>query len=137
MPEADPDKPMDMQLQGEVADPGNLPPGCAFAPRCQLAGPSCGSAIPDLLNLPDHRRVACHLCRDEEISPDDGGGQPSTLVRSVIVLVTGKIFEAGKDFRGWLGQKSQTYHRGTEARRGGSPKVADAPPPALLDTFSA
>lgn len=36
VPEPDPDRPMNMDLSGEVADPGRLPPGCAFHPRCGL-----------------------------------------------------------------------------------------------------
>ena len=36
VPEPDPDCPMNMGLSGEVADPGHLPPGCAFHPRCGL-----------------------------------------------------------------------------------------------------
>jgi len=38
----------------------NLPPGCAFAPRCPLAFERCHSEIPVLQSLAG-RQVACHL----------------------------------------------------------------------------
>lgn len=39
----------------------DMPPGCAFAPRCPLAHAACTQAVPVLQSLgPDHS-VACHL----------------------------------------------------------------------------
>lgn len=39
-----------------------LPPGCAFHPRCPLAEPGlCDVAIPELLPIPGRREVACHV----------------------------------------------------------------------------
>jgi oligopeptide/dipeptide ABC transporter ATP-binding protein len=38
-----------------------LPGGCAFHPRCPYALDACRSVRPDVLNLEDGRRVACHL----------------------------------------------------------------------------
>ena len=45
--------------QGEIPDPINPPPGCAFNPRCPLATDLCRSARPELRDL-DGARVACH-----------------------------------------------------------------------------
>ena len=39
----------------------NLPPGCAFAPRCPLAFERCHSEIPALQSPAAGRQVACHL----------------------------------------------------------------------------
>lgn len=39
----------------------NLPPGCAFAPRCPLASERCHSETPVLQSLAARRQVACHL----------------------------------------------------------------------------
>ncbi|MCK5851874.1 ATP-binding cassette domain-containing protein [bacterium] len=60
IPSPDPDKPMNMSIIGEVADPGNLPPGCAFAPRCEFRSDECEQQIPDLVQKPEGRYVACH-----------------------------------------------------------------------------
>jgi len=60
IPSPDPDKPMNMNISGEVADPGNLPPGCAFAPRCEFSIPQCEQKIPELEHRPDGRYVACN-----------------------------------------------------------------------------
>ena len=47
-------------LVGEVADPANPPPGCAFHPRCRYADARCRSEIPALgESAPDHWS-ACH-----------------------------------------------------------------------------
>jgi len=61
IPSPDPDKPMNMNISGEVADPGNLPPGCAFAARCEQCFDVCEREIPPLKQMPDGRFVACHL----------------------------------------------------------------------------
>ena len=39
----------------------NLPPGCAFNPRCPSVHERCFSEIPDFLTTPQGRGVACHL----------------------------------------------------------------------------
>lgn len=61
VPNPDPDQPMNMDLSGEVADPGNLPDGCAFNPRCSVCVDECKSQVPELIAQPDGRTVACHL----------------------------------------------------------------------------
>ena len=60
VPNPDPDKPMNMELSGEVADPGNLPDGCAFHPRCPVCLDYCDQRIPELTIQLDGRIVSCH-----------------------------------------------------------------------------
>jgi peptide/nickel transport system ATP-binding protein len=52
-------------LQGDVADPGNPPPGCYFHPRCRYCIDQCKTEAPHLREIsPDHF-VSCH--RAEEL----------------------------------------------------------------------
>src|SRR5947209_2741611 len=53
-------------LTGEVADPSNPPPGCAFHPRCQYATEQCRTEVPTLRELQPGRFVSCH--RAEELT---------------------------------------------------------------------
>jgi peptide/nickel transport system ATP-binding protein len=46
-------------IPGGVPEPWNLPPGCAFAPRCPLAGPDCDAGIPALRDAGEGHRAAC------------------------------------------------------------------------------
>lgn len=46
---------------GELPSPLNPPPGCAFHPRCPLAGPRCRTEAPAPSELGDGHRAACHL----------------------------------------------------------------------------
>ncbi len=49
-------------VAGEPPDPGRLPPGCAFHPRCPLAIPgTCDVVEPPLLAFAGGHQVACHL----------------------------------------------------------------------------
>ena len=48
-------------LPGEVADPSNLPPGCAFHPRCRYAEDCCRQEVPPLRDLGDGHLCACYL----------------------------------------------------------------------------
>ena len=48
-------------IPGQAPDPGDLPPGCPFHPRCPLAIEICRRERPALLMRPDGRRVACHV----------------------------------------------------------------------------
>ena len=45
--------------KGEIPDPINPPPGCAFNPRCPLADDRCRSERPELREV-EGARVACH-----------------------------------------------------------------------------
>jgi peptide/nickel transport system permease protein len=46
-------------IPGRPADPGDLPPGCAFAPRCPFADAKCLEADPGLVADEAGREVAC------------------------------------------------------------------------------
>jgi oligopeptide/dipeptide ABC transporter ATP-binding protein len=61
VPNPDPDQPMAAVLSGEVADPGHLPPGCAFHPRCARCFAPCASQSPRLVEHQPGRHTACHL----------------------------------------------------------------------------
>jgi oligopeptide/dipeptide ABC transporter ATP-binding protein len=66
VPNPDPDQPMNMELSGEVADPGNLPSGCAFHPRCLRCVAACKSRVPEITMLRDGRTVACLRCEKRD-----------------------------------------------------------------------
>jgi len=64
-PLPEPDRPADrLVLTGEVADPGNLPAGCAFHPRCPYAQPACRTDPPELRGLGPDRSARCHFAED-------------------------------------------------------------------------
>ncbi|MBV7396461.1 ABC transporter ATP-binding protein [Mameliella sediminis] len=46
--------------EGEIPDPINPPPGCAFHPRCPIAEARCKTERPEMRKL-GGARVACHL----------------------------------------------------------------------------
>jgi peptide/nickel transport system ATP-binding protein len=46
-------------IPGNVASPLAPPPGCAFAPRCELAGPDCDAGVPALLPQGAAHQVRC------------------------------------------------------------------------------
>jgi oligopeptide/dipeptide ABC transporter ATP-binding protein len=46
-------------IPGRPADPGNLPSGCAFAPRCPFADAKCLESDPGLVADESGREVAC------------------------------------------------------------------------------
>jgi peptide/nickel transport system ATP-binding protein len=54
-------------LQGEVADPGNPPPGCYFHPRCQYAVGQCKTKPPALQEVSDGHYVSCHRAQELEL----------------------------------------------------------------------
>jgi len=66
VPNPDPDQPMNMELSGEVADPGNLPSGCAFHPRCPVCIEVCRNKVPQLVQQPDGRTAACWKVTNSE-----------------------------------------------------------------------
>lgn len=62
VPKPDPTQPPEpVELEGEVADPANPPPGCAFHPRCPLAIERCKQEEPLLREVAPEHFVACHL----------------------------------------------------------------------------
>jgi peptide/nickel transport system ATP-binding protein len=48
-------------MQGEVADPSNVPPGCPFHPRCRYAQDRCKTEVPALREIQPDRWAACHF----------------------------------------------------------------------------
>jgi peptide/nickel transport system ATP-binding protein len=48
-------------IKGEIPSPLNPPPGCAFHPRCPLAGPRCKVEAPRLATPRPNHTVACHV----------------------------------------------------------------------------
>jgi oligopeptide/dipeptide ABC transporter ATP-binding protein len=61
VPQADPDVRMRFNLEGEIADPSKLPPGCAFHPRCPDCFARCRSERPLLQTVAANHVAACHL----------------------------------------------------------------------------
>ena len=51
-------------LEGEVADPANMPPGCPFHPRCRYAKDRCKADVPALVEVAPKHKVACHFARE-------------------------------------------------------------------------
>jgi peptide/nickel transport system ATP-binding protein len=63
-------------LQGEPPDPRALPPGCAFAPRCEFRVDACEVAPPELAKAPHHGgQVAC----PESTRTRTGGGMAAAV----------------------------------------------------------
>ena len=72
IPAPDPEiKPNHILLSGEVADPSNPPPGCAFHPRCQYAVEKCRVEEPPFTALSDTetRFVSCHRAHELALKP--------------------------------------------------------------------
>jgi peptide/nickel transport system ATP-binding protein len=46
-------------LPGDPPDPKDLPPGCAFAPRCPRVIDACSDAVPPLISHGPNRAAAC------------------------------------------------------------------------------
>lgn len=53
-------------IRGLIPDPINLPPGCAFHPRCNYAKPECSHSFPTVKWLSDTHYVHCHLYNDTD-----------------------------------------------------------------------
>ena len=51
-------------IAGSPPDPGALPPGCAFAPRCPLARQQCTEQEPELREVAPGRFSACHFAEE-------------------------------------------------------------------------
>ncbi len=63
-------------LEGEIPSPMNLPPGCAFHPRCPLAEKICQREIPDVVEIDPGHLVACHVVtRDMKIIAHETHGK--------------------------------------------------------------
>jgi len=61
-------------IKGLMPDPTNLPPGCAFHPRCDYAKPECSRDLPKDIWLGETHYVQCHLYNETtENMLRDGG----------------------------------------------------------------
>ena len=67
VPKADPNlRDQTSAPRGEIADPANPPPGCAFHPRCPYAVERCRTELPVLQEIAPAHWSACH--RSAELS---------------------------------------------------------------------
>ena len=57
-------------LQGDVPSPIDPPPGCRFAGRCFKRLGVCGNSVPELREVKENHRCACHLY-DPELPPTE------------------------------------------------------------------
>jgi peptide/nickel transport system ATP-binding protein len=61
-------KPERIQLRGELPNPADPPPGCAFAPRCYRAEEKCHVSRPSLKPFANTAsQVACYFSEDSEL----------------------------------------------------------------------
>lgn len=53
-------------IPGRVADPQNLPIGCAFNPRCSKCNAHCKETTPEMIKINNNHYVACFMCKGKE-----------------------------------------------------------------------
>ena len=69
VPKNDPDVKMSrLILPGEVANPANLPSGCAFHPRCKYAQEKCKVDQPEWQEVTPEHFASCHFASELELS---------------------------------------------------------------------
>ena len=69
VPQPDPSLRKDRELlPGDVADPSDLPSGCAFHPRCRFATDRCREQTPELRDVSEQHQVSCHLADEIDLS---------------------------------------------------------------------
>ncbi|MDX7159191.1 Oligopeptide transport ATP-binding protein OppF [Klebsiella pasteurii] len=61
VPTLDPNSEPLAVVQGEIPDPSRPPAGCRFSSRCPQASDRCRREIPELREVADGHRVACHV----------------------------------------------------------------------------
>jgi peptide/nickel transport system ATP-binding protein len=54
-------------MEGDVADPGNPPPGCLFHPRCRYVQERCKTEIPELREIRTDHYASCHFADELEL----------------------------------------------------------------------
>jgi len=62
-------------LEGDVADPSDTPPGCAFHPRCRHATERCRQEVPALQEVAPNHFVSCLRARELSLA---GVAQPAS-----------------------------------------------------------
>jgi peptide/nickel transport system ATP-binding protein len=83
-------------LAGEPPDPRELPPGCAFAPRCGFVTPACEQTLPPL-QMDGQRGNACVRSEEIDVRLSTAGGEawasapspdpPAVIVRAQALVV--------------------------------------------------
>ena len=69
IPKPDPDQPSGLEsAPGEIGNPANPPPGCAFHPRCAHCMDICRTVRPEFIQVDEDHFVACHLYEEETTS---------------------------------------------------------------------
>jgi len=51
------------QIPGVMPSLGDIPPGCAFHPRCDIRGTACDKQVPALTDKGENLMVACHMVK--------------------------------------------------------------------------
>jgi len=54
-------------IKGLMPDPSNLPSGCPFHPRCDMAKPECSEIVPENVNLGNNHFVKCVLYHEQGV----------------------------------------------------------------------
>ncbi|MBO8127065.1 MAG: ABC transporter ATP-binding protein [Firmicutes bacterium] len=54
-------------LEGDVPSPSNPPSGCYFHPRCRYAKDVCKQETPELIEVEDGHKVACHRAKELDL----------------------------------------------------------------------
>lgn len=81
-------------IAGQPPSPVDLPPGCAFAPRCPAATDACDHTVPELVDLGNGRASAC--VRQSDIAGLQSKGQLFTegpAITSARAAATGTVVE--------------------------------------------
>nr|WP_028855713.1 ABC transporter ATP-binding protein [Psychrilyobacter atlanticus] len=53
-------------IEGKVPSLGNMPKGCKFSPRCNIARDICFTREPKLVKISQNRECRCHLTEEKE-----------------------------------------------------------------------
>ncbi|MEW2399480.1 ABC transporter ATP-binding protein [Streptomyces sp. NPDC046862] len=74
-------------IPGQPPDPARLPTGCAFHPRCELAGEQCLDSVPVLERLPDD--TAREATAPEDTAPEDTAHEAACWVTAATAATAG------------------------------------------------
>jgi peptide/nickel transport system ATP-binding protein len=55
-------------IRGNVPEPWNMPPGCAFAPRCPLAAEDCATGVPLMQSVTPGHSAACLRANQDRVT---------------------------------------------------------------------
>lgn len=77
-------------IAGSPPSPVDLPPGCAFAPRCPVASDECSAAIPNLISIGPEREAACIRLDEVRARQSSGGLFPVGPAHSAVRSSTGE-----------------------------------------------